>query len=79
MDEFKARHVHSLRKLPGMTAELAQALYDAGYRNKGQLFLASENDLKKVPGMTTAKVNALKAYKDQVKAKSKAEKWDKQK
>jgi ERCC4-type nuclease len=76
MDEFKNRYVHSLARLPGVTEEIALALYEAGYTDKQKVFAADDADLKKVKGITTAKLNGLKAYRYTVEAASKAEKWE---
>lgn len=77
MDAIKTRNVHSIQRLPGITEEIALALYDAGYINKQKVLEASENDLKKVAGMTTAKLAALKVKRDKVKLDSKADHFKK--
>jgi len=77
MDAIKDRNVHSIQRLPGITEEIALALYDAGYTNKQKVLEAAENDLKKVTGMTTAKLAALKVKRDKVKLDSKADHFKK--
>lgn len=69
----KARFVTTLQKLPGITAEIANDLYDAGFKTKLQVLNAPDADLKKVKNITQVKVNALKAHKAKLKEKP----WEK--
>lgn len=69
MDEFKSRFVHTLQRLPGITAEIADALYEAGYKTKQDVFAAKDADLKKVKGITQSKVDTLRAHKAKLKSK----------
>jgi hypothetical protein len=68
---YKKRIVKALKRIPGITEEIAIALYDAGYRDKKKIFAASDNDLKKVAGVSTAKLTGIKNYKTDVMAKTK--------
>ena len=68
---YKKRIVKALQRIPGITEAIAVAMYDAGYHDKKKIFAASDNDLKKVAGVTTAKLNGIKAYKADVLAKTK--------
>lgn len=74
---YKKRIVKALQRIPGITEEIAAALYDAGYHDKKKIFEASDNDLKKVAGVSTAKLTGIKAYKVNVQAKTKPPKKEK--
>lgn len=70
MDEYKERHLQALYHLPGVTPAIADALYDAGYKTKPDIFAASDSDLKKIQGLTNAKVNTLRNYQAKIEAKA---------
>ena len=74
---YKKRIVKALQRIPGITEEIAIAMYEAGYRDKKKIFAASDSDLKKVAGISTAKLTGIKTYKADVQAKTKPPKKDK--